>query len=216
MQFSLAQNFELVDMLANSKRGRAIWLGEHHNSLNDHNFQEQFIRILHQRRQVVGEEARPMAIGLEQVQIRFQDVLDEYVKGNISLEEMRRRVDWDKRWMWNFEGYSGIFKAARELGNVRLLALNVDSEDLTMVEKGGYQGLPMEQLRKYIKDPVGFGAFAKTTSFKTYVDYVISPSYDMHQRLGLLKYTIAGEKMDEDMSFRNFLSGESKSFSVLC
>jgi hypothetical protein len=29
----------------------------------------------------------------------------------------------------------------------------------------------------------------------------------MHQQLGLLRYTMAGEKMDEEMPFRNFLSG---------
>lgn len=148
-----------------------------------------------------------MAIGLEQVQVQFQSVLDEYVNGKINLDEMRRLVEWDKRWMWSFEGYRGIFTAARELDNVRLLALNVDSEDLAMVEKGGYPGLPMEQLRKYIKDPIGFGSFAKAQKFKTYVDYVIEPSYEIHQRLGLLKYTIAGEKLDEEMPFRNFLSG---------
>ena len=39
------------------------------------------------------------------------------------------------------------------------------------------------------------------------MNYVISPSYEIHQRLGLLRYTIAGEKLDEEMPFRNFLSG---------
>jgi len=29
----------------------------------------------------------------------------------------------------------------------------------------------------------------------------------MHQAMGLLKYTIAGEKLDEEMPFRNFFSG---------
>jgi uncharacterized iron-regulated protein len=149
-----------------------------------------------------------MAIGLEQVQVQFQPVLDDYTSGKISLDEMRRLVQWDKRWTWSFEGYQGIFEAARELKNVRLLALNVDSEDLAQVEKGGYPALPMQQLRKYIKDPIGFGSFAQAPKFKTYVDYVISPSYEIHQKLGLLQYTIAGEKMETEMPFRNFLSGK--------
>jgi hypothetical protein len=29
----------------------------------------------------------------------------------------------------------------------------------------------------------------------------------MHQQLGLLRYTLSGERMDEEMPFRNFLSG---------
>ena len=165
--------------------------------------------MLHQERQTLGPKKNlPMAIGLEQVQVQFQPVLDDYISGKISLDDMKLLVQWDKRWMWNFEGYRGIFEAAKELENVRLLALNVDSEDLAQVEKGGYHGLPKEQLRKYIKDPIGFGAFAQARKFRTYVEYVIEPSYEIHQRLGLLQYTIAGEKLDVEMPFRNFLSGK--------
>jgi hypothetical protein len=53
----------------------------------------------------------------------------------------------------------------------------------------------------------GFGSFAKGREFSTYVNYVISPSYDMHQQLGLLRYSMSGERLDEEMPFRNFLSG---------
>ena len=164
--------------------------------------------MLHQERRRQQSKDSPMAIGLEQIQVQFQGVLDDYTNGKVSLDEMRRLVEWDKRWMWSFEGYQGIFEAARELENVRLLALNVDSEDLAMVEKGGYPALPMEQLRKYIKDPIGFGSFAQARKFRTYVEYVIEPSYETHQRLGLLQYTIAGERLDTEMPFRNFLSGK--------
>ena len=93
-----------------------------------------------------------MAVGLEQVQSQFQPVLDAYINGNISLDEMKFFVQWDKRWTWSFENYKEIFVVAKDLG-IRLLALNVDSEDLVLVEKEGYPGLPTKQLHKYIKDP---------------------------------------------------------------
>ena len=54
---------------------------------------------------------------------------------------------------------------------------------------------------------VGFGEFAKARQFNTYVNYVITPSYEIHQKLGLLRYTISGEKLDQEMPFRNFLAG---------
>ena len=54
---------------------------------------------------------------------------------------------------------------------------------------------------------VGFAEFAKPVKFKTYVNYVIRPSYDLHKDMGLLQYTISGQKLEEDMSFRNFFSG---------
>lgn len=38
------------------------------------------------------------------------------------------------------------------------------------------------------------------------MDYVISPSYEIHQQLGILQYTITGEKLPDEMTFRRFLS----------
>jgi uncharacterized iron-regulated protein len=145
------QNKKLVSDLATAPSGGSIWLGEHHNAKKDHAFQAEFIRKVHDERvkQKIGD---PMAIGLEQVQNQFQSVLDDYVEGKIDLTEMRKKVEWDKRWMWDFEGYKFVFETAKDL-KIRLLALNVDSEDLAKVEKGGYPGLPIERLRKYIKDP---------------------------------------------------------------
>ena len=39
------------------------------------------------------------------------------------------------------------------------------------------------------------------------MDYVIQPSYRLHQAMGLLQYTMGGEKLLEEMPFRNFLCG---------
>ena len=39
------------------------------------------------------------------------------------------------------------------------------------------------------------------------MDYVISPSYDLHDQMGLLTTTITGVKLEQPMSFRNFFSG---------
>ena len=128
-------------------------MGEHHNSISDHNFQAMVIREVHRERKKHSNlKHTAMAIGLEQVQSQFQPVLDDYVNGKISLTDMKAKVQWDRRWSWSFDNYKETFVAARELG-IRLLALNVDSEDLVLVEKEGYPGLPTQQLNKYITDP---------------------------------------------------------------
>ena len=133
--------------------GGSIWLGEHHNSASDHTFQATVIREVYRER---AKDRRlkdtPMAVGLEQVQGQFQPVLDAYTSSKISLNEMKSLVQWDERWSWSFENYKEIFAVAKDLG-IRLLALNVDSEDLVLVEQEGYPGLPPKQLHKYIKDP---------------------------------------------------------------
>lgn len=124
-----------------------MWLGEHHNSVADHILQSKILRKIHALRR-----NRPTAIGLEQVQVQFQPVLDDFNSGKISMSDMRKKVEWDKRWTWSFDGYQPVFETAREL-NVPLLALNVNSEDLALVEKDGLPGLTQECLQKYIKDP---------------------------------------------------------------
>ena len=145
---------KFLHQMAASKQGGAVWLGEHHNSAADHDFQATFIQQIHQQRKRANNKmpSANMAIGLEQVQQEFQPVLDEYIAGKISLDKMRFMTQWDKRWTWSFENYKSIFETAKQL-QIPLLALNVDSEDLSLVEKEGYPGLPKERLRKYIKDP---------------------------------------------------------------
>ena len=148
-----AQNVSFLKRLAAGENGigGALWLGEHHNSIKDHVLQADFIEAVFRERQKLSSPP-PMAIGLEQVQLQFQPVLDDYISGKISLQEMRKRVDWEKRWFWSFEGYAPIFERAQELG-IPLIALNVNSEDLAEVEKAGLAGLSLNRMKQYIKDP---------------------------------------------------------------
>jgi len=186
-----------------SHSGGAVWLGEHHNSARDHQLQADIIRsyVTQQKR-----TSRSVAIGLEQVQVQFQPILDEYVNGQISEEDMLQGVQWNSRWTWPFEVYKPIFSLAREF-KIPLIALNVNSEDLAMVERGGMPGLSKDLLKQYITDLPGFSKFISTTSFKEYVQYVITPSYQLHKEMGLLKRTMSGAELEEEMSFQKFFSG---------
>jgi len=187
--------------------GGTIWLGEHHNSAKDHLLQADFVRSIHEQRQTKKNTGNNnMSVGLEMIQVQFQPALDAYISKKISADEMKSRVEWDKRWSWSFDNYLPVFETCREL-NIPLIALNVDSEDLGLVEVGGFPNLPRDKLRKYIIDPAGFAQFASYPYYKTYVDYVISPSYDLHQSMGILRTTITGVQLEEDMSFTRFFSG---------
>ncbi|KAI2512559.1 hypothetical protein MHU86_1778 [Fragilaria crotonensis] len=199
------KNDNLIDIL--SKKSGALWLGEHHNSVKDHALQSKLIRELYARRNKSSsqQQQKPMAIGLEQVQIKFQSVLDDYNAGIISLQEMKDGVEWETRWQWPFEGYSPVFETAKALG-IPLIALNVNSEDLALVENGGLPSLSQAQLDQYIPDRQGFAEFAKPLQYRVYVDYVIRPSYEMHNAMGLLEYSMSGQKLDQKMGFRNFFS----------
>jgi len=203
------------DKIITNKNGGAIWLGEHHNSEQDHLLQANFIQTIYEKRKKYFLNTKnnygdvsslpPMSIGLEQVQVQFQPILDAYVDGEILEKEMLELVQWEKRWTWDFKNYKPIFDLAKEL-KIRLVALNVNSEDLAVVEEFGIQGLSKEQLRRYIKNPKAFGDFANQQSFKSYVSYVIEPSYELHQQIGLLRNTMSGKPLGQEMSFRNFFS----------
>jgi hypothetical protein len=184
----------------------ALWLGEHHNSVEDHQLQANFVRKIHElrRKKLVGTSN--MSVGLEMVQVQFQQALDAYIGKRITANEMMSLVEWEKRWSWSFEGYLPVFETCRDL-NIPLVALNVDSEDLSLVESGGFPNLPRDRLEKYISDPAGFAQYVRNPYYKTYVDYVISPSYDMHKQMGILRSTITGQQLDEDMPFARFFSG---------
>ncbi len=192
----------------NGNRGGAVWLGEHHNSVEDHKIQAKLIQDIYQQRKLSGgkNNNNKMAVGLEMIQLQFQPILDAYISKQISDEEMKQQVQWDTRWSWSFEGYLPIFQTCREL-NIPLIALNVDSEDLGLVEVAGLPALSRDQIQKYIPDPNGFAQFARNRYYKTYVDYVISPSYELHKEMGILRRTITGQILEEDMPFARFFSG---------
>merc|ERR1719174_1122630 len=149
------------------KAAKALYLGEHHNSLRDHLLQADILKALRR-----SEPKRRMAVGLEAIQRRFQPV----------------------------------FEAAKQ-NNFELLALNADSEDLGVVEMSGLAGLPNTTLAKYIPDRRVFADFTNTTAFREYIAYVVAPSYRSHKEMGILRQTISGQQLKEDMPFKNFYSG---------
>ncbi|KAH8058479.1 hypothetical protein JL721_9500 [Aureococcus anophagefferens] len=91
-----------------------------------------------------------------------------------------------------------------------LLALNVDGEDAAKVSAAGLAGLDRAARGRYLPDPQGFAAFAKTVAFKSYVGYAIRPSYALHVELGILPATTTSECVGNDAScttsFKNFLA----------
>jgi hypothetical protein len=196
----------------NHNNGGVVWLGEHHNSQKDHKLQAQIVQSIYNQ-QVESTSARSkdvahnMSIGLEQVQLQFQPFLDDYIAGTITEEQMLNGVQWSTRWQWDYANYRPVFQLARKL-SIPLIALNVNSEDLAIIEESGIQGLDKSQLRRYITaDLKGFGTFITPSSYKAYSAYVIEPSYSIHRQMGVLKKSVTGRILDNEMSFANFFSG---------
>lgn len=178
---------------------RAIFLGEHHPEFRDHLLQAALLRRLH-------ATGKPLAVGLEAVQRQFQPVLDDYISGRITEQELFVATEWATRWYWPFEGYAPIFRIAREYG-VRLVALDMDSEDKAKVELGGLASLDNAKLREYVPDIAGFERFGSTRAFDEYIAYTLRPPYDLQKKLG--QKMTSSTSVERTMTFANFLARQS-------
>ena len=192
---------------SNGQNGGVVWFGEHHSSKADHDLQTQFIQSIYDQQLASnGKRNHKMSIGLEQVQIQFQPYLDDFVAGHITEKEMLEGVQWQKRWHWDYDNYRPIFDLSRKF-SIPLIALNVNSEDLAIIEESGIRGLSKSQLQTYISDPMGFGTFLQSSAYKAYNSYLIEPSYTLHQQMGILKTTVTGKVLENDIPYANFFSG---------
>eukprot|EP00172_Hildenbrandia_rubra_P003509 Plantae.Rhodophyta-Hildenbrandia_rubra.ctg571.p3 GENE.Plantae.Rhodophyta-Hildenbrandia_rubra.ctg571~~Plantae.Rhodophyta-Hildenbrandia_rubra.ctg571.p3 ORF type:complete len:465 (+),score=74.82 Plantae.Rhodophyta-Hildenbrandia_rubra.ctg571:8304-9698(+) len=177
---------EALDELVTSD---AVFLGEKHNSLADHALQAKIIEGIWERRGggKNGKGEGNMVVGLEQVQTKFQGVLDDYIarKRGVGEEKLFYETEWEKRWVWPFEKYLPIFRVCREKG-IPLIALSVNSEVLEKVQEGGLEKLSTEELHDVIRYPEVFAEISREAAFKAYVDKSIIPSYGAHVKLGIL------------------------------
>ena len=190
----------LVGALASQ---RAIFLGEHHPDERDHLLQAALLRrLLATRKQF----KQPIAVGLEAVQRQFQPVLDDYIAARIDEKELFTATDWQRRWYWNFDSYAPIFRICRE-NSVKLVALDVDSEDKAKVELGGLASLDAAKLLQYVPDREGFERFASTRAFDEYVAYTLRTPYNMMTTFGQ-KLTTSTDAA-RNMTFDNFLERQT-------
>jgi uncharacterized iron-regulated protein len=102
---------ELVDYLS---RFRVIYIGEAHDSVNDHRIQLMAIKRLSRR--FPGK----IAVGMEMLRLPYQETADKWVAGEIDEKEFLKK--WTETW-GQYEYYKEILAYARD-ARIPLLALN--------------------------------------------------------------------------------------------
>lgn len=122
-----------------------------------------------------------LVLGLEMVQQQFQAALDAYVGKAVADEEAAERAlaeatEWDSRWPVPIAAYRPVLRLARASG-FQLLALGIDSEALSKVQRVGLEGLSEEERGVYVADPSGFIQSVKLPAFKLYAERFILPAY---------------------------------------
>ncbi|MCW6036735.1 ChaN family lipoprotein [Spirulina subsalsa FACHB-351] len=117
-------------------RAQIVYLGEIHDNPDHHEQQLRIIEFLHQRNP-------KLAIALEMFQKPFQPVLDRYLAGEISEEELREQSEYDQRWGFDWEFYAPILRYAKA-HQLPVIALNPPTEITRKVARNGLESLSGE------------------------------------------------------------------------
>jgi uncharacterized iron-regulated protein len=128
-------------LTAQLARAKVIYLGETHDSAEDHRLQLEIIRQLQKKNSKV-------AIALEMFQRPYQSVVNDYLAGKIDEQELLEKTEYKQRWGYPWQYYAPILQFAKAK-KLPVLALNTPTEITRLVAKNGLDSLTPEQ-SKYI------------------------------------------------------------------
>ena len=106
----------------------AVCVGETHSNPHDHWVQLGILKDLG----ALGGKGR--GVGFEMFQQPFQGVLDDWLRGAITEEQLLTRTGWQKRWGFDFALYRRLLVEARNSG-MDLVALRISDEDKEKFKK---------------------------------------------------------------------------------
>lgn len=130
----------LPDVIKAVSDKKIVYVGESHDRFSHHNVQLQVIRSLY-------EKNKKIAIGMEMFQRPFQNVLDDYIAGNINEMEFLKNSEYFKRWGFDYNLYKPILDFARQ-EKLPVIALNIEREIIDRVSNGGLDSLSKGEKEK--------------------------------------------------------------------
>ena len=134
-------NSQCVDnlnkILPELKKAKVVYLGETHDSSQDHQNQLKILKELYKNNPKI-------AIGMEMFQRPFQEIINQYIAGKITEAELVEKTEYKNRWGFDWELYAPILRFAKE-NKISVLALNTPSEISRKVAKGGIENLSDEE-----------------------------------------------------------------------
>lgn len=134
-----AQTVDNRDLIAALTEADVVYLGENHDSIEDHRAQLAIIAELYRQNP-------NLAIALEMFQRPFQPSLDRYLAGEIDEAQLRAETEYDTRWGFDWEYYAPILRFAKA-HNLPLLAINTPTEITRKVAENGLESLSEADMR---------------------------------------------------------------------
>ena len=130
---SATNTSEIVDRVSQDD---VIYLGENHDSPEIHQQQLEIITQLQQH----PDNSSETVIAWEMFQRPFQPMLDRYIAGIITEQQLREQSQYDMRWGFDWEFYAPILRYAKQ-EQIPLIAMNTPEEITQKVAQSGIDSL---------------------------------------------------------------------------
>jgi uncharacterized iron-regulated protein len=125
------------DLIKDLDSYRITYVGEKHTNIAHHKIQLQII-------QAVYRNNSNMTVGMEMFDHTYQDVLDQWSKGELTQKDFLRKSHWYANWRYDFSLYRDILEFIKE-HNIRLLGLNIPNHIPPKIREGGIENLSDEE-----------------------------------------------------------------------
>jgi uncharacterized iron-regulated protein len=92
-----------------------VYLGETHDSPEDHQAQLEILQALYREKLKNAKDATAprLVIAMEMFQRPYQNILDQYIAGKITEEQLIEQSEYEERWGFPWEYYAPILRFAR-------------------------------------------------------------------------------------------------------
>lgn len=132
----------IQQMVRNLKNANFVFVGESHDSIEDHQSELNIIRSF-------AKIGKPIAIGLEMFRAEAQKHLDAWVQGTSTPEQFI--PIYYENWKMPWPLYGKIFEFAREQ-KIPLIGLNIPDEIVEEVSRSGFAALDERTKRQLPPD----------------------------------------------------------------
>ncbi len=123
---------------------RIIYVGETHDSTEDHRVQLQVMKGLY-------AQNPSLVLALEMFPREAQPLLDQFARGLITEEEFLQEVKWDQEWGYPFPLYRGLLTWARD-HHLKIVGLNAPREIVGKIAQFGLAGLTVAERKRVAED----------------------------------------------------------------
>lgn len=134
---------------AGSRFDRCIVAAEIHDNMSSHAAQ---LSVIDSARLL--EDGKQIIVGFEQFYRNHDQILEQYVKGLISVTSLLELTNWKSTWGYDASLYTPIFEYCRIYG-IPMRGLNVPRQFVSQVSRYGIDSLD-EELRELLPDNMDF------------------------------------------------------------